>query len=277
MALDQGTTSSRTIVFDAELNVVAKAQKPLALFTPEPGYVEQDANEIWQTQISTAQEAIHQAGLLATDITTIGITNQRETTIIWDKATGQAVAPAIVWQDRRTQDWCEKLRQQGHEPRIQALTGLRLDPYFSASKLVWLLNHNPMLRTRAMAGELAFGTVDSWLLYNLTGEHAIDITNASRTLLMNIHTGQWSDELLNLFDIPKALLPKILPSNSHFGDTKTGLFAKPIPIYAVLGDQQAALYGQGCTKPGMAKVTYGTGCFLLMNTGEQIPAVNNEL
>lgn len=277
LALDQGTTSSRTIVFDAELNVVAKAQKPLALFTPEPGYVEQDANEIWQTQISTAQEAIHQAGLLATDITTIGITNQRETTIIWDKATGQAVAPAIVWQDRRTQDWCEKLRQQGHEPRIQALTGLRLDPYFSASKLVWLLNHNPMLRTRAMAGELAFGTVDSWLLYNLTGEHAIDITNASRTLLMNIHTGQWSDELLNLFDIPKALLPKILPSNSHFGDTKTGLFAKPIPIHAVLGDQQAALYGQGCTKPGMAKVTYGTGCFLLMNTGEQIPAVNNEL
>lgn len=278
LALDQGTTSSRAIVFDSQLTVCGMAQKPIAVSTPQAGYVEQDADEIWQTQISTAQEAISKAGLLATDISAIGITNQRETTILWDKTTGKAVAPAIVWQDRRTHDWCNTLRQQGHESRVQQLTGLRLDPYFSASKIVWLLNHHPELRARAENGELAFGTVDSWLLFNLTkGEHGIDITNASRTLLMDIHTGQWSDELLTLFDIPKPLLPTILPSNAEFGTTQAGLFAKKIPIRAILGDQQSALYGQGCWQAGMAKSTYGTGCFLLMNTGDTPPVSQHQL
>lgn len=274
LALDQGTTSSRAIIFDENMDVIAIAQKPISLKTPKAGYVEQDAEQIWQTQISTAQEVIHKAGLLATDISGIGITNQRETTIIWDKQTGKPVAPAIVWQDRRTQAWCDKFIKQGHGDRVQAITGLRLDPYFSASKIAWLLDptHQPNaknLRKRAENGELAFGTVDSWLLFNLTKEeHAIDITNASRTLLMDINTGQWSDELLALFEIPKALLPKILPSNTEFGTTKAGLFAKKIPIFAIMGDQQSALYGQGCVQAGMAKCTYGTGCFLLMNTGD---------
>lgn len=274
LALDQGTTSSRAIIFDENMDVVAIAQKPMHLKTPKAGYVEQDAEQIWQTQINTAQEVITQAGLLATDISAIGITNQRETTIIWDKQTGKPVAPAIVWQDRRTQAWCDTLAQQGHGEKIQTITGLRLDPYFSASKIAWLLdpaNNSKAknLRKRAENGELAFGTVDSWLLFNLTkGQHTIDISNASRTLLMDIRTGQWSDELLELFDIPKAMLPKILPSNAEFGTTKPGLFAKKIPIFAIMGDQQSALYGQGCVQAGMAKCTYGTGCFLLMNTGD---------
>lgn len=268
LALDQGTTSSRAIIFDHRMQMLAMAQKPIAVHTPKAGYVEQDANDIWQTQISTAQEAISKAGLLATDIDAIGITNQRETTILWDKITGKPVAPAIVWQDRRTHDWCEQLKAQGYESRVQQITGLRLDPYFSASKIAWLLAQDSTLQQRAQQGELAFGTVDSWLLYNLTnGQHAIDITNASRTLLMDIHTGDWSEELLERFNIPKRLLPTILPSNAEFGHTQSGLFAKKIPIRAILGDQQAALYGQGCVEPGMAKSTYGTGCFILMNTG----------
>lgn len=276
LALDQGTTSSRAVIFDDKLQLIAFAQKPIRISTPAIGYVEQDPDEIWQTQISTAQEVILKAGLLATDISAIAITNQRETTIIWDRATGEAVAPAIVWQDRRTHAWCEALRAQGHEPTISDITGLRLDPYFSASKIVWLLDHHPTLRQRAEAGDLAFGTVDSWLLYNLTGgKHAIDITNASRTMLMDIRNAQWSDTLLDLFNVPKALLPPILPSNADFGVTQAGLFAKKIPIKAIMGDQQAALFGQRCTTAGIAKSTYGTGCFILMNTGA-VPTLQHE-
>ena len=214
-----------------------------------------------KTQISTAQEVIAKAGLLATDISAIGITNQRETTIIWHKKTGKPVAPAIVWQDRRTHQWCRDWRDKGFDAKIQQITGLRIDPYFSASKIVWLLNQNPKLRQQALAGELAFGTVDSWLLFNMTGEHSIDITNASRTMLMSLQTGDWSEELLELFDIPKTMLPTIKPSDGDFGVTKQGMFGKQIPVTAVLGDQQAALYGQGCNRAGMAKSTYGTGCF----------------
>lgn len=274
LALDQGTTSSRSIIFDRDLTPIAMAQKPLHIRTPKAGYVEQDANDLWQTQISTAQEVIAKAGLLATDISAIGITNQRETTIIWDKHTGTPVAPAIVWQDRRTHAWCQDWIEKGLETKVQHITGLRLDPYFSASKIVWLLNQQPQLRQRAIAGKLAFGTVDSWLLYNMTGEHSIDITNASRTMLMDLQTGDWSDELLALFDIPKAILPVIKPSNGDFGVTKQGLFGKQIPVTAILGDQQAALYGQGCNRAGMAKSTYGTGCFLLLNTGDK-PSVSH--
>lgn len=278
LALDQGTTSSRAIIFDNQLQPIAIAQKAIQVATPAAGYIEQDPNEIWQSQISTAQEVILKAGLLATDISAIAITNQRETTILWDKKTGKAVAPAIVWQDRRTHEWCEKLREKGHDATISQITGLRLDPYFSASKIVWLLQNNAQLRERAEKGELAFGTVDSWLLYNLTGgKHAIDITNASRTMLMDIHTGEWSDRLLELFAIPKAMLPTILPSNADFGVTQSGLFAKKIPIQAMMGDQQAALFGQGCTQAGMAKSTYGTGCFILMNTGDSLIDSNNTL
>ena len=258
LALDQGTTSSRSIIFDNQLTPIAIAQKPLSIITPKAGFIEQNANDIWQTQISTAQEVIAKAGLLATDISAIGITNQRETTIIWHKKTGKPVAPAIVWQDRRTHQWCRDWRDKGFDAKIQQITGLRIDPYFSASKIVWLLNQNPKLRQQALAGELAFGTVDSWLLFNMTGEHSIDITNASRTMLMSLQTGDWSEELLELFDIPKTMLPTIKPSDGDFGVTKQGMFGKQIPVTAVLGDQQAALYGQGCNRAGMAKSTYGT-------------------
>ena len=275
LALDQGTTSSRSIIFDNQLTPIAIAQKPLGIITPKAGFIEQNANDIWQTQISTAQEVIAKAGLLATDISAIGITNQRETTIIWHKKTGKPVAPAIVWQDRRTHQWCRDWRAKGFDAKIQQITGLRIDPYFSASKIVWLLNQNPKLRQQALAGELAFGTVDSWLLFNMTGEHSIDITNASRTMLMSLQTGDWSEELLELFDIPKTMLPTIKPSDGDFGVTKQGMFGKQIPVTAVLGDQQAALYGQGCNRAGMAKSTYGTGCFLLMNTGDK-PCVSHQ-
>ena len=229
LALDQGTTSSRSIIFDNQLTPIAIAQKPLGIITPKSGFIEQNANDIWQTQISTAQEVIAKAGLLATDISAIGITNQRETTIIWHKKTGKPVAPAIVWQDRRTHQWCRDWRAKGFDAKIQQITGLRIDPYFSASKIVWLLNQNPKLRQQALAGELAFGTVDSWLLFNMTGEHSIDITNASRTMLMSLQTGDWSDELLDLFDIPKTMLPTIKPSDGDFGVTKQGMFGKQIP------------------------------------------------
>lgn len=275
LALDQGTTSSRSIIFDNQLTPIAIAQKPLGIITPKAGFIEQNANDIWQTQISTAQEVIAKAGLLATDISAIGITNQRETTIIWHKKTGKPVASAIVWQDRRTHQWCRDWRDKGFDAKIQQITGLRIDPYFSASKIVWLLNQNPKLRQQALAGELAFGTVDSWLLFNMTGEHSIDITNASRTMLMSLQTGDWSEELLELFDIPKTMLPTIKPSDGDFGVTKQGMFGKQIPVTAVLGDQQAALYGQGCNRAGMAKSTYGTGCFLLMNTGDK-PCVSHQ-
>jgi len=278
LALDQGTTSSRAIIYDDQANTVKIVQKPTQLITPKAGFVEQDAQQIWQTQISCAHDAINQAGLLATDITSIAITNQRESIVVWDKTTGRPLAPAIIWQDRRTASYCETLakktvsHQRSVAQEIRSVTGLRLDPYFSASKIAWLLENNPDIKARIDANkteELAIGTIDSWLIYKLTGgEHVIDVTNASRTLLYDINKLAWSSELCARFDIPMSILPKVLPSDGDFGKTKKGLFAKQIAIQAVLGDQQAALFGQGCLEPGMAKNTYGTGCFMLMNIGE---------
>ncbi len=283
LALDQGTTSSRAILYDDHARPIKMAQQPTTLTTPKAGFVEQDAQQIWQTQISCAHDVINQAGLLATDVTSIAITNQRESIVIWDKQTGKPLAPAIIWQDRRTASYCKTLAaesatgmthgdngsQSNMASEVQRITGLRLDPYFSASKIAWLLENNPKLRVRANKGEIAVGTIDSWLIYKLTGgEHVIDVTNASRTLLYDIHKLAWSEELCALFAIPMNILPKVLPSDGDFGKTKKGLFAKQIPIHAVLGDQQAALFGQGCLDAGMAKNTYGTGCFMLMNIGQ---------
>ncbi len=283
LALDQGTTSSRAILYDDHARPIKMAQQPTTLTTPKAGFVEQDAQQIWQTQISCAHDVINQAGLLATDVTSIAITNQRESIVIWDKQTGKPLAPAIIWQDRRTASYCKTLAaesatgmnhgdngsQSNMASEVQRITGLRLDPYFSASKIAWLLESNPKLRVRANKGEIAVGTIDSWLIYKLTGgEHVIDVTNASRTLLYDIHKLAWSEELCALFAIPMNILPKVLPSDGDFGKTKKGLFAKQIPIHAVLGDQQAALFGQGCLDAGMAKNTYGTGCFMLMNIGQ---------
>ena len=282
LALDQGTTSSRAIIYDDKGQVVQIAQQATTLLTPKAGFVEQDAEQIWQTQISCAFDAISTAGLLATDITSIGITNQRETIIVWDKATGKPLAPAIIWQDRRSESWCKDLRQQAvpakhvtdsvrdMQSHISSITGLRIDPYFSAGKIVWLLDNMPMLRERAESGEICVGTVDSWLIFKLTGgEHVTDATNASRTLLYDIYKRKWSSRLCEQFNIPSDILPKVMASDADFGKTKKGLFAKQIPIQAVLGDQQASLFGQDCLQTGMAKNTYGTGCFMLMNIGEE--------
>ncbi|MEY2863430.1 MAG: glycerol kinase [Pseudomonadota bacterium] len=279
LALDQGTTSSRAIVFDERGNPCGSAQREIQLLTPQPSWVEQNALELWNTQIGVAQQAIAGAGLLAQDIAAIGLTNQRETTIVWNRHTGQPIAPAIVWQDRRTASWCEQLRHAGHEALISQKTGLRLDPYFSAGKLVWLLDHIPNARRDAERGDLAFGTVDSWLIWNLTrGErHVIDVSNASRTLLLNIKTGQWDADLLALFDIPSALLPDVVSSGSALGETADGLLGRRIPLSAAMGDQQAALFGQGCHHSGMAKNTYGTGCFMLMNTGDTLRHSHHQL
>ena len=275
LALDQGTTSSRAILYDDHASPIKMVQQPTILKTPQAGFVEQDAQQIWQTQISCAHDVINQAGLLATDVTSIAITNQRESIVVWDKKTGKPLAPAIIWQDRRTASYCKKLTTNtSHDSQsdissdVQRITGLRLDPYFSASKIAWLLEHNPKWRARIDNDEIAVGTIDSWLIYKLTGgEHVIDVTNASRTLLYDINKMEWSEELCARFAIPMNLLPKVLPSDGDFGKTKKGLFAKQIPIHAVLGDQHAALFGQGCLDAGMAKNTYGTGCFLLMNIG----------
>ena len=281
LALDQGTTSSRAILYDDRARPIKMAQQPTTLQTPKAGFVEQDAQQIWQTQISCAHDVINQAGLLATDVTSIAITNQRESIVMWDKQTGKPLAPAIIWQDRRTAVYCKTLAAEStssmmngsHDDvtsEVQRITGLRLDPYFSASKIAWLLEHNPKLSVRASRGQIAVGTIDSWLIYKLTGgEHVIDVTNASRTLLYDIHKLEWSEELCARFAIPMNILPKVLPSDGDFGKTKKGLFAKQIPIQAVLGDQQAALFGQGCLDAGMAKNTYGTGCFMLMNIGQK--------
>ena len=281
LALDQGTTSSRAILYDDHAQPIKMAQQPTTLKTPRADFVEQDAQQIWQTQISCAHDVINQAGLLATDVTSIAITNQRESIVIWDKQNGKPLAPAIIWQDRRTASYCKTLaaesgssgdgsRHEDMASEVQRITGLRLDPYFSASKIAWLLEHNPKLSVRAKKGEIAVGTIDSWLIYKLTGgEHVIDITNACRTLLYDIHKLGWSEELCARFGIPINMLPKVLPSDGDFGKTKKGLFAKQIPIHAVLGDQQAALFGQGCLDAGMAKNTYGTGCFMLMNIGQK--------
>ncbi len=271
LAIDQGTTSSRAIVFDRERRNVGCGQREHPQAYPHSGWVEHNAELIWSTQAATIVDALHQAGIGPRDLAGIGITNQRETTLLWDRLTGRPVAPAIVWQDRRTAERCAALLANGYGPLISARTGLLPDSYFSATKLEWLLQHVPGARARAVRGELAFGTVDSWLIWNLSGgrAHVTDVSNASRTLLFNIHTGAWDEELLQLFDIPKACLPRVLPCSFAPADEPLSatLDGVQVPITGIAGDQQAALFGQACLSPGMAKNTYGTGCFLLMNTG----------
>lgn len=277
LALDQGTTSSRAIVFDAEGAARGTAQVELRQIYPEPGWVEHDPLEIWESQLAVAREALLAAEVKAAELAGIGITNQRETTLLWDRHTGVPLHNAIVWQDRRTASRCEALREGRHAAVITGRTGLQIDPYFSATKLAWLLDTIPGARDRAAAGQLAFGTVDTWLLWNLTGRHATDASNASRTLLYNLDSGAWDDDLLAAFDIPRQLLAEILPSSGHFGDTRPEHFGAPVPVTGVAGDQQAALFGQMGTQPGMAKTTYGTGCFLLANTGADIVRSHNGL
>ncbi|WP_043700915.1 glycerol kinase GlpK [Tepidimonas taiwanensis] len=279
LALDQGTSSSRSIVFDAQGHIVALAQQELPQIYPQPGWVEHDPREIWRTQLATAREALAKAGLAASDIRALGITNQRETTVLWNRATGQPVYHAIVWQDRRAEPACAQLREQGHAATIQAKTGLLIDAYFSGTKLQWLLDHVPGARAAAERGELAFGTVDSWLIWQLTGgkRHVTDVSNASRTMLFNVHTNQWDDELLALLRIPRALMPEVLPSAGDFGATDAQLLGGSIAIGGVAGDQQSALFGQACFTAGMAKNTYGTGCFMLMHTGGNFQKSENGL
>ena len=277
LALDQGTTSSRAIVFDHAGSIVSVAQQEFRQIFPRPGWVEHDANEIWATQSSVAAEAILKAGLTANAIAAIGITNQRETTVVWERATGKPIANAIVWQDRRTAAVCDKLKRAGKATLIRRKTGLVLDAYFSATKLQWLLNNIPGAKARAKRGELAFGTIDSWLVWQLTGGrvHVTDPSNASRTMLFNIRTGDWDGELLALFGIPRAVLPQVRTSSEVYGETTH--FGAAIPIAGIAGDQQAALFGQACTRPGMVKNTYGTGCFMLMNTGTKPVTSKNNL
>jgi len=271
LALDQGTTSSRAILFDRGGAARAAAQREFRQHYPRPGWVEHDAQDIWRTQLEVAQQALHKAGADARAIAAIGITNQRETTVLWDRATGEPIAPAVVWQDRRTAAACDALRQAGHQEAIQQKTGLVLDAYFSASKIAWLLDHVEGARQRAERGELAFGTIDSWLIWNLTGGavHATDASNASRTMLFNLHTGDWDDALLALFNLPRAMLPEVCDSSGVIGETDAALLGSPIPIAGIAGDQQAALFGQACFERGLAKNTYGTGCFMLMNIGNE--------
>ena len=271
LSLDQGTTSSRAIIFSDKGEILATGQQEFTQHFPQPGWVEHNPAEIWQTTLSSAQSAISELGCDASEIAAIGITNQRETTLVWDRASGEPIYPAIVWQDRRTAEQCQALKDQGLEDKVAAKTGLLLDPYFSASKIAWILDHVDGARERADKGELAFGTVDTYLLWQLTGgkSHATDATNASRTLVFDIHNQQWDDALLELFRVPKAILPEVKDSAADFGKTQQALFGAEITIGGIAGDQQAALIGQACFKPGMAKSTYGTGCFMVMNTGEQ--------
>ena len=278
LALDQGTTSSRSILFDEKGTLLGVAQKEFKQYYPQPGWVEHDAHEIWETQFATLAEVLAKARIEPHHIAAIGITNQRETTVVWDRHSGEPIAPAIVWQDRRTAAYCDQLRQQGIAPLLQEKTGLILDAYFSATKLKWILDQIPGAREKASNGELAFGTIDSWLIYKLTKGtvHATDISNASRTLLFNIHTLQWDPELLTLFDIPASVLPVVKPSSGKIGEC-TIIPGARIPIAGVAGDQQAALFGQLCTEEGMVKNTYGTGCFMLMNTGEKAITSTNQL
>ncbi|MBE6575287.1 MAG: glycerol kinase GlpK [Ruminococcaceae bacterium] len=270
MALDQGTTSSRCILFDTAGNICSMVQKEFRQIYPREGWVEHDAAEIWSTQVSVAQEALRKIGATAADVAAIGITNQRETTVVWDKATGVPIANAIVWQCRRTAEECDRLKADGYGETIRAKTGLLIDAYFSATKVKWILDHTEGARERAQRGELLFGTVDTWLMYNLSGGkiHATDYSNAARTMLFNIHTLAWDEELLALFNIPRAMMPQVCPSSGVFGYTDEAVFGERIPIAGVAGDQQAALFGQCCFSAGDVKNTYGTGGFLLMNTGE---------
>jgi glycerol kinase len=279
LALDQGTSSSRSIVFDARGRIVAMAQREFRQIYPQPGWVEHDPKEIWATQLATAQEALAKAGLKAAQIASIGITNQRETTLLWDRRTGAPIHNAIVWQDRRAEPTCAALRERGLEPMFRARTGLIVDAYFSGTKLQWMLDHVPGARAAAQRGELAFGTVDSWLMWQLTGGevHATDVSNASRTLLLNVHDNAWDHELLALLDVPREVLPAVHPSSHVFGHTEAKWLGASIPIGGVAGDQQSALFGQACFKAGLAKNTYGTGCFMLMHTGAQFQTSTNGL
>ncbi|WOE32970.1 MULTISPECIES: glycerol kinase GlpK [unclassified Acinetobacter] len=279
LALDQGTTSSRAIIFNEYGQIQAIAQQETHIDTPHSGWVEQDAQEIWSSQIAVVQQALASANIMAKDIKAIGLTNQRETTVVWDKRTGQALAPAIVWQDRRAAAWCHQLIAQNFNSTIHQKTGLHIDPYFSAGKLVWLFQHVDGLKTLAQQGHVAFGTIDSWLVWHLTqgAEHIIEVSNASRTMLMNISTQNWDEELLQQFDIPLSILPRIINSDHYVADTATGLLGANIPITGILGDQQAALFGQSCFDPGSAKNTYGTGCFMLFNTGDHVQYSQNKL
>lgn len=271
LALDQGTTSSRAIVFDKKGAIVSVAQKEFTQYFPKPGWVEHDPSEIWATQAGVAAEATTKIGLNGKNIAAIGITNQRETVVVWDRKTGNAIYNAIVWQDKRTANYCEELKSDGHADMIQKKTGLVIDSYFSGTKVKWILDNVEGARKKAEAGELAMGTIDTWLIWNFTkGElHVTDVTNACRTLLYNINDMDWDDELLELFDIPKSMLPKVKDSSEVYGHTKTTVFASKIPIAGIAGDQMAALFGQMCTKKGMVKSTYGTGCFMLMNIGKK--------
>lgn len=277
LALDQGTTSSRAILFDRDGRVAGIAQQEFPQHFPQPGWVEHDALDIWNSQLACAREVLRKAGIDGRKVAAIGIANQRETTVVWDRATGEPIARAIVWQDRRTADACETLRAQGKAELIQRKTGLELDAYFSATKLRWLLDHVPGARTRAERGELAFGTVDSWLAFKLCGRHVTDVSNASRTMLFNIHTMRWDEELLALFGVPAAVLPEVVPSSEQVAVTNVEWLGSAIPIAGIAGDQQAATFGQACHRKGMVKNTYGTGCFMLMHAGEQPPQSHNRL
>jgi glycerol kinase len=279
LALDQGTSSSRSIVFDARGQTVATAQQELTQIYPQPGWVEHDPMEIWRTQLATAREVLAKANLKASDIRAIGITNQRETTVVWHRTTGLPVHHAIVWQDRRAEPTCVALRQQGLADVIQRKTGLLVDAYFSGTKLKWILDNVPLARQQAENGELAFGTVDSWLMWQLTGGavHATDVSNASRTMLFNVHTNAWDAELLKALDIPANMLPAVKPSSAMYGEVNPELLGLAIPIGGVAGDQQSALFGQACFKAGMVKNTYGTGCFMLMHTGNKFQTSTNGL
>jgi glycerol kinase len=279
LSFDQGTTSSRAIIFDKKGAVKAVAQKEFTQIFPKPGWVEHDGNEIWYTQLGVATEVILKAGLTIHNIAAIGITNQRETTLVWDRHTHQPIYNAIVWQDRRTSEYCNELKEQGHAVSVQQRTGLVIDAYFSATKLKWILDNVGGARQKAEKGDLCFGTIDSWLLFKLTNgkAHTTDVTNASRTMLFNIHSLTWDEELVKLFNIPAAMLPKVKSSSEIYGETEEILTAAHIPVAGIAGDQQAALFGQMCIKPGMVKNTYGTGCFMLMNTGDKPVLSKNNL
>jgi glycerol kinase len=277
LALDQGTTSSRAILFDHRGQIAGCAAQEFPQHFPHTGWVEHDPNEIWNSQLTVARRVLQEQGVEARQVRAIGIANQRETTLVWDRKSGEPIAPAIVWQDRRTAGVCDRLREAGKHRLIASNTGLELDAYFSATKLQWLLDHVPGARERARHGALAFGTVDSWLAYKLTGRHVTDVSNASRTMLFNLHLMRWDQDLLDLFDIPEQLLPEVVSSSEEVGMTRESLFGGAIPVAGIAGDQQAATFGQACHQPGMVKNTYGTGCFMLMHAGRHAPVSHNRL
>jgi glycerol kinase len=279
LSLDQGTTSSRAIVFDKEGSIISIAQREFKQIYPQPGWVEHNATEIWSSQVAVATEAIIKASITPNDIAAIGITNQRETTVLWDRKTGEPLHNAIVWQDRRTSAYCDELKAQGLAKSVQEKTGLIIDAYFSATKIRWILENVPGAREKAEAGDIAFGTIDSWLIWKLTDGrvHVTDVTNASRTMIYNIHTLDWDQELLDLFNIPRNILPEVKSSSEVYGETTGNVLAAKIPIAGIAGDQQAALFGQMCTEVGMVKNTYGTGCFMLMNIGDKPIVSQNNL